>query len=359
MASGGVVEVCNACGAIRKPATASFQSEIGAIYAAYDVYYQGGGLEQMVFDSRTGRPVRRSELLAERLRGSGVLPAAAPTAAPTAAPLRAMDLGCGNGAFLRALAGAFQGWQLFGLELDDRSLAAMQDIPGFAGLLTGDVKELQGRYDLISMIHALEHFLDPYQTLLALRGNLTPGGHVFIQIPDVSENPFDLLIADHVSHFTPRSLARILGRAGYQVVRLETDWVRKEMSVLARLRDPLEAAAPAESDPPALAEAQLGWLSGTLAAARAAAAHRPFGLFGTSIAATWLSGALAGSIDFYVDEDPSRQGREFMGRPIIAPDAIPPGATVFVGLAPAIASTIAARLARPGLTVLQPPEAAA
>ena len=343
--AGGAVEVCLSCGAIRKPATERFREEIGAIYSAYDVYYQGGGLEQVVFDSRSGQPVRRSDLLADRLRGTGLLPAQA----------RAIDLGCGNGAFLRALSSVFAGWELFGLELDDRSLSAMSDIPGFAGLRVGDVKRLDGAYDLVSMIHALEHFLDPLETLVALRRNLAPGGHVFIEVPDVSKNPFDLLIADHVSHFTPSSLTRMLARAGYEVVRIETDWVRKEMSVLARLGASPEAFA---SDPPELAETQLAWLSGTLQAARSAAESRPFGLFGTSIAATWLAGALADRIDFYLDEDPSRQGRGFMGKPIFAPSDMPHGATVFVGLAPAISSLIAARLARPDVQIVVPPAVA-
>jgi SAM-dependent methyltransferase len=335
------MQVCTLCGAIGKPTTERLLGEIGEIYGAYDVYYQGGGLEQIVFDGRSGEGIRRSELLARRLRETGTLPAAA----------RAVDLGCGNGAFLRALSGAFPGWSLFGLELDDRSLPAMRDIPGFAGLMTGDAKDLAGRYDLISMIHALEHFLDPFETLQGLRDKLSPGGHLFIEIPNVAENAFDLLIADHISHLTPRTLGRLLARAGFEVVRLETDWVRKEMSVLARAAEPRILD---ERDPPTLAEGQIAWLHRTLERCLEASRRPPFGLFGTSIAATWLTSAAGDRISFYVDEDPGRQGRSFMGKPVLAPNEVPAGATVFVGLAPAIADVIAARLAALGLNVVGP-----
>lgn len=346
--AGGHVQICQSCGAVGKPASERFLSEIAAIYSAYDVYYQGGGVEQIVFDSRFDKPLRRSELLADRLQAAGLLPRTG----------RAIDLGCGNGAFLRALSATFSGWKLFGLELDDRSLDLMQDIPGFAELKVGDVASLQGEYEFISMIHALEHFLDPYDTLVALRQNLAPGGYIFIEIPNLAENPFDLLIADHVSHFTPHSLSRILVRAGYEVVQLNTDWVRKEMSVLARRAESSVGILPSVDDH-GLAERQLDWLAGTLASAVRAADSTPFGLFGTSIAATWLSGTVGNRIDFFLDEDTSRQGRSFMGKPILSPSAAPKGATVFVGLAPVIASVIAERLAAYDIQVVIPPGAAA
>jgi hypothetical protein len=337
--------VCDACGAIGKPVTESFLADIGAIYGAYDVYYQGGGMEQLVYDSISGAPLRRSELLSRRLGASGLLPDAC----------RMMDLGCGNGSFMRSLSAHMPGWSFNGLELDRRHEAELKTIPRFAKLELGDVKSLEGRYDLISMIHALEHFLDPFETLVSLRRNLTADGLVFIEIPNVQANPFDLLIADHVSHFTPWSLEAILLRAGYEICLLETDWVKKELSVLAR---PVGARAAAAQDrhPADLARRQIAWLDATLGGARAAASGQgAFGLFGTSIAATWLTGALEGRVDFYLDEDESRIGKSFFDRPVLAPEKAPSGAIVYVGLAPVIAGVIASKISRPGLTILAPP----
>jgi len=47
--------------------------------------------------------------------------------------------------------------------------------------------------------------------------------------------------------------------------------------------------------------------------------------------------------DFYVDEDPARIGRDYFGIPILAPEDIPSGSTIFVCLEPKIAADIAAR----------------
>lgn len=341
---GGTVASCETCGSVQKPVTDAFLADIGRIYADYDVYYQGGGMEQVVFDSASGGPVRRSDLLADRLLASGRL----------AANGRTIDIGCGNGVFLRALSARLDGWRFEGLELDRRHETALATIPRFDQLVVGAPETLSGRYDLISMIHALEHFTDPYATLVALRNRLSDDGQLFIEIPNVAENPFDLLIADHVTHATPWSLEALLARAGYETVSLSTDWVKKELSVIAR--PARETVTPRQPAPERnLAARHIRWLEATLDRARAAATATPFGLFGTSIAATWLTGDLGQRIAFYVDEDPSRVGQTFLGKPVIAPSAIPRDATVFIGLAPVIAAVIAGKVTAAGGEAVVPP----
>ena len=342
---GGALHACTACGTAQKLATPEFLADLSAIYAAYDVYYQGGGAEQIVFDAAAGESVRRSMLLSGRILATGLLP-------PRGSVI---DIGCGNGAFLRAFGQRLPEWDLYGLELDDRNLSVMRDIPRFAGLKIGDATKLEGHYTLITMIHALEHFTDPFSALVALRGNLSADGIVFIEVPNLAENPFDLTIADHATHFTPATLEALLIRAGLEPLHFETGWVKKEMSVLARAaRGPV--ATRQKADPPGLVATQLAWLDATLAATREAASRgASFGIFGTSIAATWLAGALGDRIAFHVDEDANRQGRTFFGKPVLAPEAVPAGAMVFLAVAPVVAEAIAPRLRRLGLDPVLPP----
>jgi len=259
---GGALYVCTACGVAQKPATPEFLADIAAIYAAYDVYYQGGGADQIVFDVEAGTGVRRSVLLSRRLAATGLLPESGSV----------IDIGCGNGAFLRALGSVMPGCELYGLELDERNLVAMREIPRFAGLKVGDVTKLDGEYALITMVHVLEHLTDPFATLAALRRNLGAEGLLFIEVPNVAENPFDLVVADHATHFTPPALESLLVRAGLEPLLFETDWVRKEMSVLVRPTGG-RVRARQKADPPRLIAAQLAWLDATLAAARLASAR--------------------------------------------------------------------------------------
>jgi len=342
---GGSLHICAACGVAQKLATPEFLADVAAIYAQYDIYYQGGGAEQIVFDSETGKGVRRSALLSRRLATTGLLPKSGSV----------MDIGCGNGAFLRALGTQMPGYELYGLELDERNLAAMRDIPRFAGLKVGDMTKLDGEYALIAMVHTLEHLTDPLAALVALRRNLGTEGLMFIEVPNVAENPFDLVVADHATHFTPASLERLLIRAGMEPILFETGWIRKELSVLVR---PTSGGVTTRqtTDPPGLVAAQLAWLDATLAAARLASTRAAiFGLFGTSIAGTWLASFFADRIAFYIDEDVSRQGRTFFGKPVLAPEKAPAGAVVFLAVTPAVGDALAPRLRRLGLHPVLPP----
>jgi hypothetical protein len=103
---------------------------------------------------------------------------------------------------------------------------------------------------------------------------------------------------------------------------------------------------------------RLGWLRDVADQARRLARQRPFGVFGTSIAGAWLYGELDGAFDFFVDEDPARTGKTYMGLPIYRPSDVPAGSHVFVGLAPALAERIRRRLAtqaRPAFHLHLPP----
>ena len=84
-----------------------------------------------------------------------------------------------------------------------------------------------------------------------------------------------------------------------------------------------------------------------------------FGIFGTSVAATWLAGGVANAAQFFVDEDAARQGRTHLGRPILKPDQLPRGAKVYLAFAPETAEAIRRRLSQPNITFLTPPVAPA
>jgi hypothetical protein len=163
---------------------------------------------------------------------------------------------------------------------------------------------------------------------------------------------FDLVVADHRSHFDPGTLAEAARRAGFKRVAV-AEWVFKELSMTVS-DSPLGFASlpePPQMTPDGLAH-RVAWLADVVTMGRKLADNSErFGLFGTSIAATWLFGALRDRIDFFIDEDPSRIGQCHENRPIFSPVQVPSGATVFIPLIPQMAEGIAARLAKLGIDV--------
>ena len=94
---------------------------------------------------------------------------------------------------------------------------------------------------------------------------------------------------------------------------------------------------------------RLQWLSRQLETARRLAREGNFGLFGTSIAATWLFAELDGAVAFFVDEDPHRIGQTCFGRPIYRPGDAPAESQVFIALPPLLAAAVKDRLESQGL----------
>jgi SAM-dependent methyltransferase len=335
--AGGKLAVCQDCSLVQKIPDQQWLNEIGAIYKGYAAYSLGGGEEQLVMDPNTGPPRKRSEVLMQQLLEVGSLPER----------LHALDVGCGHGVTLRAMAKAFPLWRLFGHELDDAKQAELQSIEHFEKLYTGSLERIDGSFGFVSMIHSLEHFVEPLATLRALCGLTEPGGHLFVEVCNVEENPFDLLVADHLTHFSPQTLAHAAASAGFEVAFVRNTWVKKELSMLAR-RSSQKENSPKLGDGAQILSAitaKVRWLEGLISQARfTAASSSAFGIFGTSIAGTWLGSVLADQVSFFVDEDPNRIGRAFMGKPILHPDAVPVGAAVYLALAPVLAEAIAQRL---------------
>lgn len=334
--SGGQLASCRHCGADQAVIDTTWQAEAQAIYEGYTIYHQAGGAEQAVFDQETGAAASRSTHLVECLVANVELPQHG----------RLLDVGCGNGAFLRAFAERVSGWSLAGSELSDRNRPMVERIPGVERLHVGQVTAIEGTFDLIAMVHVLEHLPRPIPLLEDLGTKLNPGGSLVIQVPDRTRNPFEILIADHATHFTSGTVRHLLERANYRVSVLTTDWVTKEISLVAG-RGPRAAVAASAAPQPDLAGCveNVRRLRTVIDRAREAAGSRQrFGLFGSSIAATWLAAELGDAVSFFVDEDPARGGGRHLGRPIYHPRDVPRGSRVWLALPDEVAKRVGERL---------------
>ena len=135
-------------------------------------------------------------------------------------------------------------------------------------------------------------------------------------------------------------------QSGFEVILSTNDWVENELTIIARKKEhappqPATVSFPDFIDP---VIRSLKWLESVIVYAREVSTRGHFGLFGTSIAATWLSGELTDSVSFFVDEDPHRIGRSFLGHPVYPPVAIPSDSHVFIALPDHMTSVIRMRM---------------
>jgi 2-polyprenyl-3-methyl-5-hydroxy-6-metoxy-1,4-benzoquinol methylase len=252
----------------------------------------------------------------------------------TAAAGVALDIGCGKGSFLRALHALRPGWSLVGVEPSREEAAIARREPAFEiheGMF-GDVAlgpGMRDRFDLIAIMHVLEHVPVPSATIAAMHQALKPGGLLFVEVPNTLDpNMFyDLLLYEHLFHFAPDTLAWYLSGHGFDLVATERSTSYGAQRILVRKR--AGGAAGARPLPDAgMAAGFEAWtdlwdrmsaLAG-LGAARARAGAN-VALFGAGMtAATWLvytalhHAPLVGCFD----ESPWKIGRTFFGRPVRA-----------------------------------------
>lgn len=301
------------CGAVQKALTSQWHEEVAHIYESYSVYAQAQGGEQLSFNAETGANSSRSQSIVHWLKQQTHLPENGVL----------LDIGCGNGCFLDAFQRTFPQWQMIGAELDDRNRALVESIPGVLSLHTGPLTDLKQSFDLIVMVHALEHIPKPIEFLSGLKSLIKPTGLLLIEVPDLDTSPFDVLIADHCTHFSERLLPWVVESAGFQVITLSSRCVAKELSLLAGVhshkREHKRITKSVWNDG-RRAEQHLNWLQQLLEQARGT--EGDIGIFGTSISATWLAQALGRRVKLFVDEDTNRIGNMHLGLPIQSlPDA--------------------------------------
>ncbi|MGI4875712.1 MAG: class I SAM-dependent methyltransferase [Janthinobacterium lividum] len=156
------------------------------------------------------------------------------------APRRFLDVGCGEGWALAHFQEA--GWEVLGLDFSSYSLEQFH--PGLRGQLrTGDLYEQLGalaaegqQFGALWLDNVLEHVLDPAELLRRCRAVLAPGSVALVEVPnDFSplqehllatghiEQPFWVVLPDHLSYFNPSGLQALAEATGWHLARTLAD----------------------------------------------------------------------------------------------------------------------------------------
>lgn len=339
---GGKLGKCNSCYCTINPTDVSWQQETDAIYRDYSLYPLGAGSEPSSFDGSAMSS--RSSILINKLQDLFDF----------SRPGRLLDVGCSNGGFFRCFSKYAPLWKMVGFEVSDYYRAEVEAIPGVEAFYEGSLERISGQFDLITLVHVFEHLPTPVKWLECLRKLLTPTGRLLIQVPDCSANPFDLVVADHCSHFTITTLTQLLRRNGFEVSVGSDEWISKELTILAGRSEILNDTHVLRDDPRFSPFTSVEWLLSLTSTIVRESEDENFGVFGSSIAATWVAAILGDRLKFFVDEEPTRVGKNHLGKPILAPSQVPQNSTLFVCLAPVQAERVAKRMSTHGFKVVVP-----
>lgn len=106
---------------------------------------------------------------------------------PETPNLRILDYGCNTGHFAKTL--KVRGHNVIGMDISDTAVqqaraAGIHAVTGNAELNEG-LRELEGKYDIITLLDVLEHTFNPEIVLTNLAGWLQPSGCIIVSIPNI------------------------------------------------------------------------------------------------------------------------------------------------------------------------------
>jgi SAM-dependent methyltransferase len=142
-------------------------------------------------------------------------------------PGRALDVGCAAGYFLRVL--AEDGWDVAGVEVSPFVAAFARERYGLSTIRVGTLEEANfppSSFDLVTFWDVIEHLPDPRSVLRKARSLLRPTGVLVLETQNVRSLAARILgrrwqhfkQPEHLYHFDPDTVARLLREADLEVV---------------------------------------------------------------------------------------------------------------------------------------------
>jgi hypothetical protein len=207
-------------------------------------------------------------------------------------------------------------------------------------------------FDAVTSFFALEHIPEPRETVRRIAALLKDEGLLYLVVPDTFGNPADLVVIDHVNHFTVPSIFRLLRDAGFSSIEVDAAAHRGAYVVTASR---LGAATASPAVQPVLAQsAELARFWSALGArirrlesalGSPAGGGADLAIYGSGFYGAYIASELEAPehVRCFLDRSPYQQGKTLFGRPVLAPEQLPADIeTVFVGLNPRIARELMA-----------------
>ena len=217
---------CSACGLLFMHPMPDMRTIAGFYPSSYDIYKDDdkpvtpGWWKRLVLKHRLAYNHLATGLFSELLAPFAVF--GRETTAPVFVPNgRLLDVGCGNGRFLRAM--RTLGWTVQGVEFSEDGVRVCRK--SNLAVHHGDLVSAafpDDHFDVITVRHVIEHLPDPASFVRELARVLKPGGQLILETPNsaalgrrwLSVNWFANEVPRHLFLYAPENLKRLTGNFG-------------------------------------------------------------------------------------------------------------------------------------------------
>lgn len=114
---------------------------------------------------------------------------------------RVLEVGCSYGLLLDYL--REKGWRAAGIDISKNAVGWARERGLECYQASMDDFTPPGKYDLILLIHVLEHLPDPGESLKRIKSWLSPGGMIYLRVPNVESRFVRRSRVNFIGHFKP------------------------------------------------------------------------------------------------------------------------------------------------------------
>lgn len=311
------------CKYVGKILNVSYKVSLDNSYKSYSPYWQTqkNRLEEAITEQKSldfsSKELRsRSDLLVKYLLEDGCI------SQNNISSVHILEYGCGNGPFIDALVNnEIRNYIVDAADLHDTYYEVISKKNGFREFYNLTNQKIDQTYDLITLVHVLEHVDNPVELLNSLSKLLTENGKLLIQVPNASINPFDFIIADHLSHFNLENIIKLIQKSNLKLLNYSLEVIPKELTLILgeNFNETNEIELPKFTDK---IDLPINFILEYESLVNKMTSEHEIIIFGTSVGAIWLTSELQKrdlSVAAYLDEDESRVGKRINSVEIMHP----------------------------------------
>jgi SAM-dependent methyltransferase len=255
-----------------------------------------------------------------------------------------LDYGCAKGAFLKKLLKHRPDLKPFFFDVSETY------IPFWEKMAVADQwavytpkPEWRSQFDVVFTLFSLEHIINPQEIISSIFDLLKPSGTVYCIVP----NPYgiyiaDFLVADHVNHFSKRSLRHLFENNGFEVVGIDDQshnvayiLVGKKAGKHVAQSDPVKEIEPLKE---LVDKTSKFWNMAVQKIREFEQEHiGDFAIYGAGVVGVFIASSLndMSRVRCFVDQNPFKQGQSVLGKPVVSIDNLDSDVkSIYVGLNP-------------------------
>lgn len=225
-----------------------------------------------------------------------------------------LDIGCFDGRLLLELGSLLSDAELWGFDINPHLEAIFPGKSNFH-FLSSNLEDIIDSFDLITLSHSILYIPDLPKLMASIDRLLNNDGVLFIQIPDISKNPFYSLMGDQCFIFSQTSIINFLMHFGYQAQVVDNNYFPRELLITAKKE---RSIAYTNYKPDIVFEQNIHAIDHVKEQLKKIT-HQNLAVLGTTVNAAFVDEIIGDKIEYFVDENPSKAEKNFRGKKVLHP----------------------------------------